>query len=201
VFRRQVRGVRVRWFTSGLVLGIMSGVLLTIILSVITQLPLAVKEELGEPDVTVSISESYLNKAAAARMASFSTGLDALTLTALRLDLQPGHRMDIQPVFHADLGFFNFDTSAIVSNELAVENGKLVVRMVGEPQLGNMDVPLDALPLDLKGTIASAVDRINNELLISEINASLISSFGGSDFTIYGLSTENDRLTVRLREK
>lgn len=203
VYRGQVRGVRVRWFTSGLLLGIMGGIALTIVVSalVVTQLPLPVKEIPGEPDVAVAISESYLNRAAAESIANFSTGSEILTLTALRLDLQPGHRMDIQPAFYVNVGFFDFDTTAIVRNELAVENGKLVVRMVGDPQLGNLNMSLDALPLDLKGTVASAVDRINNELLISEINESLISGFGGSDFTIYGLSTENDRLTVRLREK
>ncbi len=109
--------------------------------------------------------------------------------------------MDIQPSFSVNAGFFEFDTSAIVSNEISVEDGRLVVRMVGDPQLGNMDVPLDALPFDLEGTLTSAVDRINNELLISEINAALISGFGGDEFTIYGLSTESDRLTVRLRDR
>lgn len=203
VYRRQVRGVRVRWFTSGLLLGVVAGIMLTIVVSalVVTQLPVPVKEIPGEPDVAVVISESYLNRAAAERIESFSTGMEALTLTGLRLDLQLGHRMDIQPTFYVNLGFFDFDTTAIVRNELAVEEGKLVIRMIGDPQLGNLNVSLDALPLDLKGTVASAVDRINNELLISEINESLISGFGGSDFTIYGLSTENDRLTVRLRER
>ncbi|MDQ3704654.1 MAG: hypothetical protein M3437_05410 [Chloroflexota bacterium] len=201
--RRQVRGVRVRWFTTGVLLGVMAGVLLTIVVStvVVRQAPLPVSESPGQPDVTISISESYLNRAAAERVASFSTGMDTLTLTELRLDLQPGHRMSIQPGFNVDLGFFAFDTTAIVGNQLAVENGKLVIRMVGDPQLGNMDVPLDALPMDLEGTVASAVDRINNDLLISEINQSLISGFGGSDFTIYGLSTESNQLTVRLRER
>lgn len=203
VYRRQVRGVRVRWFTSGLLLGVMGGILLTIVVSaiVVTQIPLPVKETPGEPDVAVVISESYLNRAAAEQIANFSTGTELLTLTGLRLDLQPGHRMDIQPGFHVNALFFDFETTAVVRNQLAVEDGKLVVRMVGDPQLGNLNVSLDALPFDLKGTVASAVDRINNELLISEINSSLISGFGGSDFTIYGLSTENDRLTVRLREK
>jgi hypothetical protein len=192
-----------RWLISGLLLGLLGGVLLTVVVSalVVTKRPLPIKDEPGEPDVSVTVSESYLNRATAERVATFSTGTEYLTLTSLRLDLQPGHRMDLQPTFHSDLGFFVFDTSAIVSNQLAVENGKLVIRMVGDPQLGDLNVSLDALPLDLKGTLASAVDRINNELLISEINESLISGFGGTDFTIYGLSTEGDRLTIRLREK
>jgi hypothetical protein len=203
VYRRRVRGVRVRWLIGGLLLGLLGGVLLTIVVSavVVRSLPLPVKEDPSEPDVSVTVSESYLNRAAAERVATFSTGGDILVLTGLRLDLKPGHRMDIQPTFHADLGFFAFDTSAIVSNQLAVEDGKLVIKMVGDPQLGDMDIPLDALPLDLNSTVASTVDRINNELLISEINESLISGFGGSDFTVYGLSTEGDRLTIRLRER
>jgi hypothetical protein len=203
VYRKRVRGVRVRWLISGLLLGVLGGIVLTIAVSalVVTKRPLPVKDDPGEPDVSVTISERYLNKAAAEGVATFNTGTEFLTLTSLRLDLQPGHRMDLQPTFHSDLGFFVFDTSAIVSNQLAVEDGKLVIRMVGDPQLGDLNVPLDALPLDLKGTLSSAVDRINNELLISEINEALISGFGGSDFTMYGLSTEGDRLTVRLREK
>jgi hypothetical protein len=193
----------VRWFTSGLLLGVLGGILLTIIVSaaVITQKPLAVNDDPGEPDVTVTIGEGYLNRVAAERVQGFDTGVEALKLTGLLLDLQPGHRMDIQPTFYVNLGFFEFDTTAIVRNQLAVEDGELVIKMVGDPQLGNMDVPLDMLPLDLKGTVSSAVDRINNEVLISEINQSLISGFGGTDFAVYGLSTENDRLAIRLRQK
>jgi hypothetical protein len=203
VYRKQVRGVRARWFTSGLLLGVLAGILLTVVVSavVVTQIPLTINDDPGEPDVAVVVGESYLNRAAAERVANFNTGTEALTLTSLRLDLQPGQRMDIQPNFYVNLGFFDFDSTAIVRNELAVENGKLVIRMVGDPQLGNLNVSLDALPLDLKGTVASAVDRINNELLISEINQSLISGFGGTNFDVYSLSTEDDRLTIRLRQK
>jgi hypothetical protein len=203
VYRKQVRGVRTRWFISGLLLGVLGGILLTIVVSavVVTQIPLAINDDPGEPDVAVVVGENYLNRAAAERVANFNTGTEALTLTSLRLDLQPGHRMDIQPNFYVNLGFFDFDSTAIVRNELAVENGKLVIRMVGDPQLGNLNVSLDALPLDLKGTVASAVDRINNELLISEINQSLVSGFGGTNFDVYSLSTEDDKLTIRLRQR
>lgn len=203
IYRRRLRGTRVRWFTSGLLLGVMAGIMLTIIVSavVVTQIPLAVNDDPGEPDVTVTIGESYLNRVATERVQRFDTGVEALKLTGLLLDLQPGHRMDIQPTFYVNFGFFEFDTTAIVRNQLVVEDGKLVIRMVGDPQLGNMDVPLEMLPMDLKGTVASAVDRINNEVLISEINQSLISGFGGTNFTVYGLSTENNRLAIRLRQK
>ncbi|HET6262799.1 MAG TPA: hypothetical protein VFG99_11270, partial [Chloroflexia bacterium] len=127
VYRKRVRGVRVRWLISGLLLGLLGGIVLTIAVSalVVTKRPLPIKEDLSEPDVSVTVSESYLNRATAERVATFSTGMEYLTLTSLRLDLQPGHRMDLQPTFHSDLGFFVFDTSAIVSNQLAVENGKL----------------------------------------------------------------------------
>ncbi|MDQ3928691.1 MAG: hypothetical protein M3328_06035, partial [Chloroflexota bacterium] len=147
VYRRRVRGVRLRWFTSGLLLGVLSGVLLTIIVSavVVRQLPVPVKDTPGEPDVAVIISESYLNRATAERVQTFNTGTEILTLTDLRLDLKPGHRMDIQPGFSVNAGFFSFETTAVVKNELSVEDGKLVVRLVGDPQLGNMDVPLDML--------------------------------------------------------
>lgn len=177
--------------------------LLTIIVSavVITQIPLVVRNEPGDPDVSVVVSESYLNRAAAARVAQFSTGTDALTLTGLRLDLQPGNQMDLQPSFTADAIFFTVESTAIVKNQLTVVDGKLVIKMVGDPQLGNMDVPLDALPFDLKGSLTSEVDRINNDLLIAEINESLISGFQGTNFTVYDVDTENDRLTVRLKER
>src|SRR5438046_1046703 len=64
VYRKRIRGVRMRWFGSGCLLGLVAGILSTLIASalVVTQIPAVVQTISGEPnDVSVIISEAYLN--------------------------------------------------------------------------------------------------------------------------------------------
>jgi hypothetical protein len=79
-----------------------------------------------------------------------------------------------------------------------VQDGKLVIGMTGEPQLGNLNLPLNLLPFNLNGRVKQAIDKVNNELLISEINKSLESGFGGSQFSVQGVTTDYDGMTIRL---
>ncbi len=204
VYRKRMRGVRVRWLTSGWVLGLVSGIALTLIVSavVVTQVPEVAQSIAGDPDVVVVIGEGYLNRVAAERMnGSYATGVEGLTLTALHMDLKPDNRMDLQTGFNINAFFTSLNTTAGVKNRIAVENGQLAVHMIGDPQLGNLNVSLDALPFNLKDRIAGAVDKVNNDLIISEINKSLQSSFGGSDFAIVGISTDENGLNIRLKQR
>lgn len=197
-----------RWLTTGMIIGVLAGFLVTLGFSAlaITQIPQFNQTFDGEPDVSVAIGESYLNREATNRLgAGYSTGVSGLTLKSVQIDLKPENRMDLQPVFHvaASFGFLNldFDANAAVVNRLTVKDGKLVVSMIGDPQIGNLDVPLDYLPFDLKGEIARTIDQVNNEVLISEINKSLEAGFGGTDFVIEGVETNESGLVVRLKQK
>ena len=64
-----------------------------------------------------------------------------------------------------------------------------------------MVVPLGLLPFDLNGRIKRAIDKLNNDLLISEMNRSLTSGFGGSGFAVEGVTTSDNSMTVRLRQQ
>ncbi|MDQ6694094.1 MAG: hypothetical protein M3014_06695 [Chloroflexota bacterium] len=204
VYRRRMRGVRVRWFGSGFIGGLLTGVLVTLILSavIVTQVPGVAQSLAGDPDLTVAIGERYLNRVAADRIkGSYATGVSGLTLTSLNINLTSQNRMDLQPTFQIDAGFMSFSINATVKNQLSVQNGQVSLKMVGDPQLGNLNVPLDILPFDLKGSIASSIDHINNDLLISEINKSLQSSYGGSSFTVQDVSTTEDSMVIKLQSK
>jgi hypothetical protein len=60
---------------------------------------------------------------------------------------------------------------------------------------------LDFLPFDLKGTIRQAVDNVNNNLLLSEINGAAKPSLDGANFAMNSVSTDEGALTIRLKEK
>jgi hypothetical protein len=202
VYRKRIRGIRMRWFGSGLVLGMIAGILLTLIVSavVVTQIPEVVQTFSGEPDVAVVIGEGYLNREAAARLATTEQQASSnLALTAVTIDIQPGNRMDLKPTFKIDLFLTTVDISPAVRNQLSVENGELVLNMVGDPQLGDLNLPLGALPFDLDSEIRSAVNRINNDLLMAQINTSLHSGFGSEDFIVEGVTTNASGMTVRLQ--
>src|SRR5438105_14250723 len=52
IYRRRIRGVRVRWLGGGFVFGVVLGVLFTLVASalVVTQFPAVVQSFTGEPD-------------------------------------------------------------------------------------------------------------------------------------------------------
>jgi hypothetical protein len=202
VYRKRIRGVRMRWFGSGVLLGVLAGVLLTLLVSalVVTTMPTVLQTFTGEPDVAVVIGETYLNREAARRVQGPNPMTFAnLTLTGATLDLQPDNRMDLQTTFSADLLITSLNVRAGVKNQLSVQNGELVINMVGDPQIGSLNVPLELLPFNLDAELRTAIDKINNDLIIAEINQSLESGFGGSAFTIEGVTTNDSGMTVRLQ--
>ncbi len=205
-YRKRMRGVRLRWFISGMFIGIVSGILVTLGLSIlaVTAVPGTIQSLTGQPDVSVAIHEDYLNRKAAARVnGSYPTGIEGLTLTSMSLDLQEGNRMNLRPVFNVSAFFVQFDVNAVVMNDLSVQDGKLALSMVGDPQLGNFDVPLDLLPFDLNKTITDAVNQINNDLLATELNESIKGSVNGngSPFIIETVTTTDTEMVVGMSEQ
>ncbi len=204
VYRKRIRGIRLRWFGSGCVLGVLVGMLVTLLASalVVTQLPSVVQSFSGAPDVAVVIGENYLNREATNRIkGSYPTGVPNLVITGLAIDLKPQNRMDLQVDFNADFSITKLDVMAAVKNELTVQNGKLVISTIGDPQLGNLNLPLELLPFDINSSVKQAINKVNNDLLISEINNSLQSGFGGTDFTVEGVTTDDSGMTIRLQHK
>lgn len=204
VYRKRIRGIRTRWLGGGFALGVLAGIAFTLVVSavVVTQIPAVLQSFSDEPDVTVTIGEKFLNREATDRLAKGPPiGVANITLKAVNINLQSDNRMDLQPTFSADVGFTKLQVSPAVKNQLTVQDGKLAINMVGDPQLGDLNVPLGLLPFDLNGRLREAVNKVNNDLLISEINKSLESSFGGGEFEVEGVTTSEVALTVRMKRK
>jgi hypothetical protein len=118
------------------------------------------------------------------------------------MDLKPGNQMHLQPTFKASVPFFGeVGVNAAVTSQISLQDGNLTSSMVGDPQLGNLDIPLDLLPFDLKGGVNDTVNNINNQILMARINQSLQEGFGGSNFAIEGLATDENLLTVQLKQR
>ena len=204
IYRKRIRGVRTRWFGSGFAMGMLAGIALTLVVSavVVTQIPAVLQGFSEEPDIAVTIGENFLNREASDRLANGPPiGIANITLKAVNINLQPDNRMDLQPTFSANIGFTNLQISPAVKNQLTVQDGKLAINMVGDPQIGSLNVPLALLPFDLSGQLREAVNKVNNDLLISEINQSLESGFGGEEFEVEDVSTSAGALTVKMKRK
>ncbi len=201
--RRSGTGLCSLWFSVGCIFGLIGGILLVIAVATFgaTRIPAFIDNpKPGDADVIVSVDESYLNKAIAQRVnGSYPTGVDGLNLTDLQIDLSPDNRMDLLATFHADVAFFSFDIPARIDNRVSIgENRALSLGMIGDPQIGDLNVSLDLLPFDLKGTIREAVNNVNNNLLIAEINSA---ATNGTGFTMDSVTTTDDLLTVKLSER
>lgn len=193
------------WFGSGCVFGIIAGVLIVLAVATFSAASLPIFTGIpsdADPDIVVSVDERYLNTLVAQRVGSnYSTGVEGLTLTGLQVDLGPDNRMDLVPTFRVDTMFFPFDVNARVNNNITVQDNNLSINMIGDPQIGDLNISLDILPFDLKGVIRQAVDRINNELLIAEINAAARPSLESANFGIDSVTTNDTLLTLELGER
>lgn len=199
-----MRGSRVVWFILGMMFGglLVFGLILLLSALVYTRIPKVAHNFTGNPDVTINITEDYLTSQAQARLGdSFRTVNPNLTLLNVKLAVSPENRLDYQADFHINIPFFAADVTAAVKNQINVADGKLVMNMVGDPQLGNLNLPLDALPFNLKGEIARAVDSVNNGLVVAEMNKFLDNSLTGTDFFLDGVTTDDQSITLRLRQR
>ncbi len=204
VYRRKMRGSRVLWFVFGMVFGGILGLSILLLLSamVYTRIPKVLHNFTGNPDVTITISEEYLTSEAQARLGEgFRTINPNLTLLAVQIQVSSENRIDYQADFHVNIPFFATDVTAAIKNQISVQDGKLVINMVGDPQVGNLNLPLDALPFNLKDEMRRAVDSVNNGLVVTEMNKFLDASLTGTNFGLDGVTTDDQNVTLRLRQK
>jgi hypothetical protein len=193
-----------RWFLGGLLLGGLFAYALIIVLAalVYTRIPKVEQFLTGAPDLTLTLSEDYLNREAQARIAGgYDTGVPGLTLKGARVDLAPENRMDLLAEFHLEAMFVQVDLSAAVKNQVTVQDGKVVVGMVGDPQIGNLNVPLDLLPGNLKEDLKGAVDRVNNAIIATELSQPIEAATAGTSLAIDGVATNDAEMVLSLRQR
>jgi hypothetical protein len=204
IYRRQIRGVRLRWLFTGCIAGGLMVFALSLLLSVLvyTRIPAVVQSFTGAPDLTVTLAEHYLNRMSAARLAGgYDTGVPGLSIRALNLNVGPDNRLDYQVEFHLDSPVGSYDLSATIMNQVLVEGERLAVNMVGDPQIGNLRLPLEVLPFNLKDEVAKVVNSLNNNMLTAELNQPLEASLSGANLAIEGVITSEEAMSIRLRER
>ncbi|HMA33110.1 MAG TPA: hypothetical protein VKY74_01420 [Chloroflexia bacterium] len=153
----------------------------------------------GETDVRLAINIRYLNDVVQRRLAANPpVAVAEIKTRSLQLGLLPQAGMVLTPTFDV-AGLFAISPS--VTNQLAVQDGKLAMTMIGDPRLGDLQVPLDVLPFDLAGEVRQAVDKITNDVLLAELNTNLKAGFGNDAFTVVEVQTEGNYLLVKLERK
>lgn len=153
----------------------------------------------GTSDIQLQIHSGYLNDVVRRRMSKNPPLVVAdIKTTDLQLGLAPQASLVLTPTFDV-AGFFQ--VSPTVNNQLSVQDGKLAMQMIGDPRLGDLQVPIDMLPFDLAGEVRRAVDRITNELLLTEVNTDLRAGFGNDTFDITEVQTAGDYLAIKLHRK
>jgi hypothetical protein len=156
----------------------------------------------ADPAVVVTVREDYLNREASNEInGGYPTGVDGLTITALQLDLNPANRLDMRAEFRIDAGFISFSTSAAIANRISAQNGRILVNMQGEPQIGNLTVPIEALPFNLSDSITRAVDRVNNDIIVAQLNNTLDANLQGTNLALDAITTDDTSLTLHLKQK
>ena len=203
VYRRKIRGVRVLWFGVGMVIGGIMAFALIILLSalVYTRIPKVVQAVTGDPDLTITLTEGYINREVAARIVQgFDLGNPNLTFLGASVEITGENRIDYQANFNVNIPFFSSNITAQIKNQITAQNGALVITMVGDPQIGNLSLPLDALPFNLKGSITQAFDRVNNDIVVAQINKYLQGSLTGTSLALDAVTTDERNLVLLLRQ-
>jgi hypothetical protein len=191
-----------RWphWMGGFVIGWFTGVLTLLILAGMSvHLASQAGPVTGDTDIRLQISGRYLNDAVQRRLA-LDPPVVVANIKTVKLDLAlaPGASMVLTPTFDV-AGFFQVSPSA--TNQLTVRDGKLAMEMIGQPRLGDLQVPLDLLPFDLTKEVHQAVDQITNSVLLAELNDNLKAGFGSDAFNITEVQTTSDYLMVKLQRK
>ena len=188
------------WFIIGWLLGLIGGAAglfgLLLIAPHHTLLPQV--PPLTEPDITISISESYLNSQAQQELkTTHPIVLPYVTVTNLELDLQPNNRMRLQPTFHATI----VDVAATVENNVRLDNGQLALQMNGDPTIRISRSRSTGCRSTCRNRIRQGVDSINNDLLSGELNRQISAGFGSTEFRITAITTDENSITFKLKRK
>lgn len=190
-----------RWphWMGGIIVGWLTGVATLLILAALSvHLAPHPGPVTGDTDIRLQISASYLNDAVQRRLEQNPPAVANIKTVKLDLGLTPDSSMVLTPTFDV-AGLFQVSPSA--TNQLTVRDGKLAMEMIGQPRLGDLQIPLDLLPFDLTGEVHKAVDEITNNVLLAELNDMLKAGSGGDAFDVMEVQTTPDYLIVKLQRK
>jgi len=155
--------------------------------SPVSNQPLPRRDFTGTADVAATASEPYLNSAITRYLKANPISLSGIVnIKDITLQIQPEQQIAVALRVGNDLGDFNLT----VTEAVAVQNGKIVLKPVGQPQVGKGNLPIPA----------DQVVALANTLLIEpEINRNLAQiQVATYKFRLVDLTTAAGLITVKF---
>lgn len=144
----------------------------------------------GVPDLSATLSESYLNTATVREIkANPYTIAGIFSLKDINIRVLPGQQFEI----NAKLGNNLVDFDVTVTESASVVNNKIVLRAIGEPKVGKGNLPIST---------NQVVQAINDSLIEPQLNRSAATiKVNDRLLTLIDLETQRGLLIVRYNAK
>lgn len=174
------------------VIGIALGIVLTLgfgyfyLVSSSSGAVLIVPPNSGNPDITIELSQEYLNSQISSNLKANPVKLlNIVSVKGLTLGINPNSQIDVNGLLNTPLG----DVTLGITEQVSASNGLVVVKSIGKPRLGNNNLPFD---------INGLVDELNRDFIQPQINQYVKKSANanGKPFLLTGLSTISGALVA-----
>lgn len=138
----------------------------------------------GTPDVAATLSQSYLNREIGAALSAKPYQAGALTIRDIVVEVKANSQMDV--TMRASAGPATFDV--MVTESLAVENGKVKIGIVGQPKVTG-----GALPT----AVGNLMDQVNTQFIEPQINNQVSAlNINGRSLQLSGINSAPGLITI-----
>lgn len=142
-------------------------------------------EQAGTPDITATLSESYLNKEIARQLQSRAVRAGPVELSDVVIKVL--NNAQIEVTMRAKSGPASFDLT--VTEQVSVQGGQVQLVAVGQPRATSGQLPPG---------INAILDQVNNEFIEPQINQQLTQiTINSRNVRLTGLTSSPGLLTVR----
>lgn len=114
-------------------------------------------DQAGTPDINATLSQTYLNREISRQLSGKPFKAGPVDIRDVVVKVQADNRLDIN--MRASSGPATFDLS--VTEQLTVENGKVVINVVGQPKVTGGQLP---------PSINSVLEAVNTQFVEPQIN-------------------------------
>ncbi|MEI7555411.1 hypothetical protein [Candidatus Chlorohelix sp.] len=151
--------------------------------------PLPTRQPLpGVPDLSATLSESYLNAEIAREAKSNPLSIAGIvSLKDIVIKILPNEQIQVD--VKVGNALVDFDVSVLES--IGVVNGQIAVRAIGEPKVGKGNLPVNVNTVVQVVNTTIVEPQINNNVATIKVNERLL--------RLLDLQTANGQITVRYR--
>lgn len=142
----------------------------------------------GNPDIQIELSQEYLNSEISNNLkANPLKLLNIISLKGLTLAIQPNSQIQINGLLNTPIT----DLTLGITEQVSSSNGLVVVKSVGNPRLGNNNLPFD---------INSLVDELNRNEIQPQINQYVTkAAVNGRTLRLTSLTTISGALVAKFQ--